>query len=89
MTVGELIAKLQEFDQDMMVIVDGYEGGVDELRHVQTASIALGYNAESWYYGDHEIVYNTQGEKTKIISSGGGNIDREKYPVVTAVLLPR
>jgi hypothetical protein len=79
MTVGELIAKLQEFDQDMMVVVDGYEGGVDELRHVQTASIALGYNVEGWYYGDHEMV--TDGYLTPE--------EKEKYPVVTAVYLPR
>jgi len=79
MKVGELIAKLQEFDQDMMVIVDGYEGGVDELRHVQTASIALGYNAESWYYGDHEVVTDSTLSPE----------EKEKYPVVTAVFLPR
>lgn len=79
MTVGELIAKLQAYDQDMMVVVDGYEGGVEEVRFVQTTDIALNYNGGVWYCGKHEQVtddYLTDEEK-------------EKYPVVTAVYLPR
>jgi hypothetical protein len=79
MTVGELIAKLQEFDQNTMVVVDGYEGGVDELTTVQTVSIALGYNVEGWYYGDHEVVTDST-----LLPE-----EKEKYPVVTAVYLPR
>jgi hypothetical protein len=79
MTVGELIAKLQTYDQNMMVVVDGYEGGVKELRTAQTVTIALGYNTDGWWYGNHEIV--TDGYLTPE--------EKEKYPVVTAVLLPR
>jgi hypothetical protein len=79
MTVGELIAKLQEFDQNMMVVVDGYEGGVDELTTTMPVSIALGYNADGWWYGDHEVVTDS----TLSLE------EKEKYPVVTAVLLPR
>jgi hypothetical protein len=79
MTVGELIAKLQEFDQNMMVVVDGYEGGVEDVEFVQTTDIALNFNANTWYYGKHEPVtddYLTDEEK-------------EKHTVVTAVYLPR
>jgi hypothetical protein len=34
MTVKELIARLQELPPDCMVTVNGYEGGVDEVSHV-------------------------------------------------------
>jgi len=30
MTVKELIEKLKEFDENMRVVVAGYEGGVDD-----------------------------------------------------------
>lgn len=34
MTVSELIEKLKTFKQDLLVLVDGYEGGLDDLRVV-------------------------------------------------------
>ena len=55
MKVKHLILRLQECDPEAMVVVDGYEGGVAELRNVQdSVEIALHMNAAS-YYGEHEI----------------------------------
>lgn len=55
MKVKELIEKLQALPPDMMVIVDGYEGGVNETSDVAVETIALNVNQE-WYYGAHDTV---------------------------------
>lgn len=55
MTVKQLIQKLEQFDPNHMVIIHGYEGGVDEATRVSEVPIKLNVN-EQWYYGSHETV---------------------------------
>lgn len=55
MKVKNLIAELQQFDPDLMVVVSGYEGGVEEAQATSEHTIALNVN-ESWYYGPHEMI---------------------------------
>lgn len=58
MTVKELIKALTEIeDQEVRVMVRGYEGGVDDIQDKTPAieNIALDVNTE-WYYGRHERV---------------------------------
>ena len=55
MKVKDLIAQLQTYDPDLMVVVSGYEGGVEEAGHTSEHTIALNVN-ESWYYGPHEMI---------------------------------
>ena len=43
MTVGELIEKLKEMDQGLMVVVAGYEGGFDDPL-VSTTQVDLNDN---------------------------------------------
>lgn len=58
MLVKALILRLQECDQEAMVVVDGYEGGVTELRNIRdSVEIALDVN-EASYYGEHECVFS-------------------------------
>lgn len=78
MKVRDLIEKLQQHDPEMMVVVDGYEGGVGELQYVQTANVALNFNKEG-YYGEHESV--TDGYLTEE--------EQKLHPIVTVVYLPR
>lgn len=54
MNVKELIEKLSTLNPDVMVVVSGYEGGVDELLFVTTEVVELNVNS-TWYYGRHEI----------------------------------
>jgi hypothetical protein len=54
MTVKELIEKLQKFDPGMIVVVDGYEGGVNDVSTAREIDIILNCHDE-WYYGKHEI----------------------------------
>ena len=56
MKIKELIEKLQEYDGDLEVYVNGYEGGVNSLTNIgDPVTIALNVN-DVWFYGDHEVV---------------------------------
>ena len=64
MTVRELIQSLSKIqDQDIRVMVRGYEGGVNDMVIVNSIEdntpaiqyVALDVNTE-WYYGRHERV---------------------------------
>lgn len=56
MTVGELVAALKAHDPEMLVVVDGYGAGVDDLQVVKTAHIVRGPLQPGGIYGAHEIV---------------------------------
>ncbi len=57
MKVKDLILRLNECDPNAMVVVDGYEGGVTELRNItDIIEIALDIN-EASYYGEHELTF--------------------------------
>jgi len=56
MKVSELIEKLQALDPDLRIVVDGYEGGVEDANYVTVEEIALNVNEERCY-GPHETTY--------------------------------
>jgi hypothetical protein len=56
MKAKELIEKLQELDPEMEVMRHGYEGGVENVTHLEIEPVALNVN-EMWYYGNHEVVH--------------------------------
>jgi hypothetical protein len=53
MNVKQLIETLEKLDPNTMVIRSGYEGGVEEVTHVEVTTIKLNVNTE-WWYGSHE-----------------------------------
>ena len=55
LTIGALIRLLSEYPPNLRVVVDGYEGGYDDLsvRQLQRIRIALGVGEEDWF-GDHD-----------------------------------
>jgi hypothetical protein len=55
MKVKHLILNLQQCDPEAIVVVDGYEGGVSELKRTVEVEIALDVNAGRSYYGRHVI----------------------------------
>ncbi len=55
MKVKELIEKLSQLDPELMVVIRGYEGGVDEVSNYGLCNIWLNANDE-WYYGKHEVL---------------------------------
>ena len=59
MKVKKLIELLSQMDSELMVVVAGYEGGVDEVSRYELCNIWLNANDE-WYYGKHESLSDDQ-----------------------------
>ncbi len=56
MTVAELIAKLRELPQGARVVIDGYEGGVEDVARVTMAPILVNVgDIADTMYGNHEL----------------------------------
>lgn len=51
MTVAELKKQLDNYDDDTIVVVRGYEGGVDEISEIQTGFCTEPDPKKEWYYG--------------------------------------
>ena len=60
MKVKKLIELLSQMNPELLVVVAGYEGGVDEMDKFEMCDIELNVNTE-WYYGKHEIL--AEGDK--------------------------
>ena len=59
MTVAELIEILQEYPKEVVVAVDGYEGGIVDLavNNIWSRRVLVDYNKDSDISGPHEIFY--------------------------------
>lgn len=55
MKVSELKELLNEYPDTARVVVDGYEGGVNEVNNIELIKINLNVNS-AWYYGKHKEV---------------------------------
>jgi hypothetical protein len=53
MIVKELIEQLQQLDPELLVFVDGYEGGYDDVTISEVKEIALNVHND-WWYGVHD-----------------------------------
>ncbi len=54
MNVKALIVELQKYDENLLVVVDGYEGGVTENFNLLQVNIDTNVN-KAWYYGESEV----------------------------------
>lgn len=64
MTVAQLIKELENYPQDLPVVVSGYEGGYNDVDTFENINIVLDYHT-AWYYGRHEDVGNIYKEDPK------------------------
>jgi hypothetical protein len=67
-TIAELIEKLREFPQDARVIVNGYEGGYEDVTGVNAIPIKLNVHTED-YYGPHDDPERGDADETAILIS--------------------
>jgi hypothetical protein len=56
MKVKELIQELQKLDPELLVVVAGYEGGVDELKNITQYKIELDAHKDWAFFGDHRAL---------------------------------
>jgi hypothetical protein len=53
--VKELREKLSAYPDDIRVVLNGYEGGVDDAEGLAEVRLKLNAHIE-WYYGKHEAL---------------------------------
>jgi len=56
MKVKDLIQELQKLDPELLVVVAGYEGGVDELKNITQYKIELNAYKDWAFFGDHAVL---------------------------------
>lgn len=83
-TVADLIAFLQTQPPDRRVVLDGYEGGIDDIASVSEVSIEPDANMRPQPFGGHQdVVPNDVGLGQHAFASDGGEvvvyIARPKY----------
>lgn len=54
MKVAELIEFLKLQDPDALVVVDGYENGLDDDVSVMASAIELNVHDDEWWFGRHD-----------------------------------
>lgn len=66
MKLKDLIKELQTFeDQEQIVVIPGYEGGLDDVTNIEQIFINLNVNTAS-YYGPHEETTTSQTTAIKL-----------------------
>jgi len=58
MKVKELIELLSQQDPEALVVISGYEDGLNDLDSVEQAHVQLNVNT-TWNYGKYEFVAST------------------------------
>jgi hypothetical protein len=53
MTKAELIEMMREYPDDTMVVIQGYEGGLEDITEIEKIKLKLNYNT-SLFYGPHK-----------------------------------
>ena len=65
MKIKDLIKKLNEFNQELSVVIDGYEDGVDDISCIEEIKITLNVYHDDWL-GRHEESDNGKVKAIKI-----------------------
>jgi len=74
MTVEQLISELQTLPPNLLVLVDGYEGGFCDIDSLKTMKVELNFHSED-YYGPHEETDKATVPAVKIIRTN--NLDQQ------------
>lgn len=72
MKVKDLIAALKKEDPNKRVVLNGYEGGFDEVKELKHVCISLNPDKlkdpnKLWWLGDFEECLYAEGEETAIL----------------------
>ena len=75
-TVQDLMRILSRYPADLRVVVEGYEGGIDDLEPSDIRQIVLDKNTD-WWNGRHEAT--SRGENGTVQASLLGRPHRDDY----------
>ena len=73
MKVKELISKLQGYNQELDVVVNGYEGGCNAPTIIEVIEIKKDYNSSQCYYGNDQEIYSWESDEDleEFLEDGG------------------
>ena len=88
MTVKELVDALEGFPNDMRVLVDGYEGGMDDISPPRLARAHIGcYSGD--YMGDHAECDDRTGTAPANCWRCDDDLAEKKTPVIDVIYIGR
>ena len=71
LTVEQLINKLKSYPKDSLILVDGYEDGMDAILDIKNINVKYD-DSRQWYYGPfEEVVDDSNIEVIKLVSTRG------------------
>lgn len=73
LSVKQLIAALSTYPQDCLVLIDGYEDGLDALLSIEAATVEYD-ETKAWYYGPFEASDQSDIKAVKLISTRGQRV---------------
>lgn len=68
LTVEQLIRKLEHYPKDLLVLVDGYEGGLDAILDIKLINVVHDKN-KKWWYGPFEESNKVNVSALKLLST--------------------
>jgi hypothetical protein len=77
MKVKDLIQELQKLDPETLVVVAGYEGGVDEVKNLTQYKIELNAYKDWAFFGDHAALDDI-GHRYSLSSTSVDGVKLEK-----------
>jgi len=70
LTIEELIKKLENYPKEMLVLLDGYEDGLDAI--LETTLVSVKYDTtKPWYYGPFAENSESKEKAIKLMSTRG------------------
>ena len=54
MTIKELIEKLQQFDSNKQIVVEGYESGYDDIQVIKEQQVVVQKDC-AWWDGNYQL----------------------------------
>jgi len=73
LTVDKLINKLKSYPKNSLILVDGYEDGMDAVLDIKNIKVKYD-DSRKWYYGPFEEVTDSKLEAIKLISTRGTRV---------------
>lgn len=68
LTIEQLIKRLENYPKDLLVLVDGYEGGLDAILDTKLINVDYDKN-KKWWYGSFEESSKANIKALKLLST--------------------
>lgn len=67
-TVGDVVMLLERLDPSMRIVVDGYQGGFEDLRTIELVPIEVEANADRDSFGPYQLDTSDNAEQALLLA---------------------